>query len=108
MWLTDHATSNFSNNMYTAAVFLDIEKAFDTTWHLGLLYKLSELKFSIGLIKLISSFFFFSEKIRSLGGKWNIYAEGYSISSCATKFRPVLSIVLCVCVCVCVCVNDTP
>jgi hypothetical protein len=35
---------------------LDTEKAFDTIWHLGLLYKLSELKFSIFLIKLISSF----------------------------------------------------
>jgi hypothetical protein len=40
----------------TDAVFLDIENAFDKTWHLGLLYKLSELKFSISLIKLISSF----------------------------------------------------
>jgi hypothetical protein len=25
--------------MSTAAVFLDIKKAFDTTWHSGLLYK---------------------------------------------------------------------
>jgi hypothetical protein len=42
--------------MSTAAVFLDIEKAFDITWHSGLLYKLSKLQFSINLIKLISSF----------------------------------------------------
>jgi hypothetical protein len=42
--------------MSTAAVFLDIEKAFDKIWHLGLLYKLSELKFSTSLIKLINSF----------------------------------------------------
>jgi hypothetical protein len=54
--LTDHVTLNFNNNMSTAAVFLDIEKAFDTTWHPGLLYKLSELKFSASLIKLIASF----------------------------------------------------
>jgi hypothetical protein len=40
MRLTDHVTLNFNNNMSTAAVFLDIEKAFDTTWHRGLLYKL--------------------------------------------------------------------
>jgi hypothetical protein len=39
----------------TAAVFLDIEKAFDTIWHSGLLYKLSKLEFSTSLIKLISS-----------------------------------------------------
>jgi hypothetical protein len=42
--------------MSTAAVFLDIEKAFDTTWHSGFLYKLSKLEFSTSLIKLISSF----------------------------------------------------
>jgi hypothetical protein len=53
---TDHITLNFNNNMSTAAVFLDIEKAFHTTWHIGLLYKLPELKFSISLIKLISTF----------------------------------------------------
>jgi hypothetical protein len=49
-------TFNFNNKMSTAAVFLDIEKAFDTTWHTGLIYKLSKLEFSINLIKLVSSF----------------------------------------------------
>jgi hypothetical protein len=52
----DHVTLNFSNNMPMAMVCLDIEKAFDTTWHLGLMYKLSKLKFSISLINLLSSF----------------------------------------------------
>jgi hypothetical protein len=33
MRLTDHVTLNFNNKISTAAVFLDIEKAFDTTWH---------------------------------------------------------------------------
>jgi retron-type reverse transcriptase len=41
--------------MSTAAVFLDIEKAFDTTWHPGLLYKLSKLEFSARIIEIISS-----------------------------------------------------
>jgi hypothetical protein len=59
----DQNVKNFNNNMSTAVVFLDIEKAFET-WHLGLLYKLSTLQFSMSLIKLISSFLF-SEKIRS-------------------------------------------
>jgi hypothetical protein len=31
MRLEDHVTLNFNNNMSTAVVFLDIEKAFDTT-----------------------------------------------------------------------------
>jgi hypothetical protein len=41
--------------MSRALLFVDTENIFDTTWHLGLLYKLSELKLSITLIKLISS-----------------------------------------------------
>jgi hypothetical protein len=56
MRLTAHVTLNFNNNMSTAEVFLDIEKAFDTTWHNGLLYKVSKMDFSASLIKLISSF----------------------------------------------------
>jgi hypothetical protein len=51
MRLADHVTLHFNNKMSTAAVFLDIEKTFDTTGHTGLLYK-----FSANLIKLISSF----------------------------------------------------
>jgi hypothetical protein len=42
--------------MSTAAVFLDIEKTFHTTWHPGLLCKLSKIHFSSSLFKLISSF----------------------------------------------------
>jgi hypothetical protein len=42
--------------MSTAAVFLDVEEAFDTTWYIGLLYKLYNLKFSISLNKLIIAF----------------------------------------------------
>jgi hypothetical protein len=56
-------TLSFNSNMSAAAVFLDIRKAFDTTWHLGLLYKLFKLNFSISPIKLIS--FSFSEEIQN-------------------------------------------
>jgi hypothetical protein len=42
--------------MSAAAVFLDIEKDFDTTWQHGLLYKLSKLQISISLINVIGSF----------------------------------------------------
>jgi hypothetical protein len=45
MRLMDHVTLNLNNKMSMAAVFMDTEKAIDTTWHLGLLYtcKLSTL-----------------------------------------------------------------
>jgi hypothetical protein len=56
MRLTDHVTLNFNNKLSTAAVFLDIEKDFDTTWHPGLLYKLIKLNFSVTTVKLIGSF----------------------------------------------------
>jgi hypothetical protein len=52
--LADHVTLNFNNSLSIAAVFLDIEKAFDTTWHPDLLYKL--LNYNFQPIKLISSF----------------------------------------------------
>jgi hypothetical protein len=54
--------------MSTAAVFLDIEKAFDTTWYPGLLYKLHKLKFSTNLIKLLSSFL--------SARRFSVYVEG--------------------------------
>jgi hypothetical protein len=43
MWLAVHVALNFNNNMTMAAVFLDIEKASDKTWHFGLLHILPEL-----------------------------------------------------------------
>lgn len=57
MRLMDHATLNFNNRNPMALVFWDIEKAFDTTWQLGLLYKLFKLIFSISLIQGIRSSF---------------------------------------------------
>jgi hypothetical protein len=68
MMLMDHVTLNFNNNMPAVAAFLNIEKAFDTTLHLGLLYKLSKLHFLISLIKFISSFL--SQR------KFRVFVEG--------------------------------
>jgi hypothetical protein len=45
MSLEDNVTLNFKNYMSTAAVVLNIEKAFDTTRRFGLLHKLSEVEF---------------------------------------------------------------
>jgi hypothetical protein len=67
-------TLNF-NNMSTAVVFLDIEKAFDTIWHPGLLYKLSKLEFSVTMIKLISSFLSQRKFILSVEGEMSTARE---------------------------------
>jgi hypothetical protein len=64
LYSEDPSTLNFNNNMSTAAIFFDIEKAFNITCQLGLLYKLSTLLLSITLIKLIVSFLF-QKKIQS-------------------------------------------
>jgi hypothetical protein len=47
MKLMDHVTLNFNNKMSTAALFLDIKKAFDITWHTGLLCKLFNWNFRL-------------------------------------------------------------
>ena len=38
--LMEYVTSGFERKMTTIAVFLDISKAYDSTWHTGLIYKL--------------------------------------------------------------------
>jgi hypothetical protein len=87
MGLTDHVTLNFNSKSSTAAVFLDIEKAFDTTWHPGLIYKLSKLEFSTSLIKL-NKLISLAKKILSFGRRRNVYAKENE-SRGATRFRPV-------------------
>jgi hypothetical protein len=77
---TDHATLNFNNNKSTAAVFLDIEKVFDARWHLSYLYKLSKWKYSISLIKFISSFL--SQKSSETRSKVNCLHQGIHKQGC--------------------------
>ncbi|GFW07268.1 probable RNA-directed DNA polymerase from transposon X-element [Trichonephila clavipes] len=43
-------------NQYVAAVFLDIQKAFDRVWHTGLLFKLITYKIPLPLILLLKSY----------------------------------------------------
>jgi hypothetical protein len=48
-------TKNYGNNISRVAIFFDIEKAFDTTWHSGILYKLHKLNILTNLIYLTGS-----------------------------------------------------
>lgn len=49
-------TDNKVERKSTGVVLLDIEKAFDTVWHNGLVYKLNEFNFPIFIQKMIKSF----------------------------------------------------
>jgi len=54
--LTHQLNQNFNNNVNTASIFLDVEKAFDRVWHAGLFYKLSQLNIPTEIVKIIESF----------------------------------------------------
>jgi hypothetical protein len=82
MRLKDHVILNFNNKIPTAAVFLDIEEAFDITWHFGLLYTLSKLEFSTTLIKLISFFLSQCEFSVSVEGEMSTLRQGKYEQGC--------------------------
>lgn len=50
-------TSNLRNQVSTVAISLDIQKAFDSVCHTGVLYKLIEIGIDPYLVKLMASFF---------------------------------------------------
>jgi len=71
--ITDHVTLNFNKNMSTAAVFLDIEKAIDTTRQPGL-YELPKLQLPVNFIKLFSQYLS-HRKVQSFGRRRTIHAR---------------------------------
>jgi hypothetical protein len=83
--LTDHLTLNSNNKMSTAAVFSDIEKAFDATWIPGLMYKLSYMGFSTSLNKLISSFI--SQRVFRVSVEREMSTRREMKAGGATRFR---------------------
>ncbi|GFS93349.1 RNA-directed DNA polymerase from mobile element jockey [Trichonephila clavipes] len=54
--VVEYIKTGFQNRKSTGAVFLDIQKAFDRVWHVGLLYKLIQINTPPHLIQLIFSF----------------------------------------------------
>lgn len=54
--ITNHISHNFNINKSTAMVLLDIEKAFDTVWHKGLVYKLDALGIPRYLVKTTAAY----------------------------------------------------
>lgn len=54
--VAEHISHNLNLRRSTGMVLLDIEKAFDTVWHEGLLHKLLTLSIPIELVKLVQSY----------------------------------------------------
>ncbi|GBM85020.1 putative RNA-directed DNA polymerase from transposon BS [Araneus ventricosus] len=54
--MVEHIREGFCNSVDTAAVFIDIAKAFDRVWIDGLLYKMHKLKVPRKLILLLQSY----------------------------------------------------
>lgn len=54
--LTKHIKKSLSKKHSTGMLAFDIEKAFDSVWHKGLVHKMFTLKFPLYIIKLILSF----------------------------------------------------
>ena len=54
--LVERVTRNFGGKRVTGAVFLDVNKAFDTAWIDGLLYKLTLLNFPSYIVHTVSSY----------------------------------------------------
>ena len=54
--LLEESTMGFNDGKVTIAAFLDIEKAFDTMWIDGLIYKMLKFNFPHYLIRIVSSY----------------------------------------------------
>jgi hypothetical protein len=54
--VTERITKGFNNHEATGGVFFDIAKAFDRTWHPGVLLKMVRYQFPCDLVKLFASY----------------------------------------------------
>lgn len=54
--LTEYVTEGFNRRQVTGAVFLDVSKAFDRVWHDGLIVKMLNMGYPVGIVKLMRSY----------------------------------------------------
>lgn len=54
--LVSEGRAAISKKWCTGAIFLDVEKAFDSVWHDGLRYKLSNIGLPVKMVRILSSF----------------------------------------------------
>jgi len=83
--LIDQISDNLNQGIQTAAIFLDVEKAFDTVWHDGLLHKMMSMDIPLQLIKITESFLSdrtFSVKIEDQNSSVRMANAGVPQGSC--------------------------
>jgi len=56
MRITQHFAIEMNQKRYSAMFLLDLQKAFDSVWHFGLLYKLNQIKVPDSIIRIIRSY----------------------------------------------------
>lgn len=76
--ITDYIHHNKLNRLSTGAAFIDIEKAFDSIWHDGLIFKMNKLDFPVYIQKIIHSFLQNRSFVVKVG---NEYSESSSTSA---------------------------
>lgn len=54
--VVNRISNGFNWRRHTAAVFLDVSKAFDRVWHIGLVHKLAKADFPPHLVNLVASY----------------------------------------------------
>ncbi|GFU45312.1 RNA-directed DNA polymerase from mobile element jockey [Trichonephila clavipes] len=54
--VVEYVKTGYKDKKYTGAIFLDIQKAFDRVWHVGLIFKLIKINTPPPLILIINSF----------------------------------------------------
>lgn len=54
--ITETYYEDMRHGKYTAAIFLDVSKAFDRVWHQGLIYKMHKYQYPTDALKLLTSY----------------------------------------------------
>ena len=67
--LTQNIFNGFNQKEHTAALFIDLEKAYDSVWREGLMFKLRKLGLTGRVWKWINSFLTSRHALISMGGK---------------------------------------
>ena len=93
--ITEHIKQNFNQQKSTGLIALDVEKAFDSVWHKGILYKLLNFGLPNYLIKIIKSFLFNRYYVVVLNNEFSDLIEIPAGVPQGSVLGPILYIIFC-------------